>query len=307
VPLITEIVPVEVEGATRRVLVAHIAEGTAKPYKDKNGVIWIKQGPDKRRLTDNHEIARFFASSGLLYLDEMPVPGSSMNDINKDKVQEYLDAIEGNSEVPTPEITETLLANLGILKHGQASLAGLLFFAKKPQLFRPAFCIKAVSFFGNSIGGVDYRDSLDITGTIPRLFEEGMAFFNRNLMHLQKGQNFNSVGILEISEIALQELLLNALMHRDYSKNAPIRLMVFDNRIEIVSPGSLPNHLSVESIKMGNAVMRNNLIASYAAKLLPYRGFGSGIIRALQREPGLELVNDAPGEQFTARIGRNIE
>ena len=111
-----------------------------------------------------------------------------------------------------------------VIKDGRITLGGFLFFGKNPQHIKPAFCTKCVAFYGNSLGGSEYRDSRDITGTIPVLFGEGMAFFKRNLLHTQQGQNFNSQGILEISEIALQELLENALIHRDYIKNSPIRL-----------------------------------------------------------------------------------
>ncbi|MDR0546034.1 MAG: hypothetical protein LBG77_00365 [Dysgonamonadaceae bacterium] len=131
-----------------------------------------------------------------------------------------------------------------------------------------------------------------------------MNFFNANLLHTQQGQDFNNVGILEISEIALSELLQNALIHRDCTKNAAVRLMIFDNRIEIVSPGCLPNSLTVEKIKMGNAVARNNLLCSYCSKLLKYRGFGSGIIRAIEHQPDIELINDTEGEQFIVKIPR---
>lgn len=86
--------------------------------------------------------------------------------------------------------------------------------------------------------------------------------------------------------------------------NAPIRIMIFDNRIEIVSPGALPNSLTVENIKLGNAVVRNNLMVSYCSKLMIYRGFGSGITRALISQPNIEFVNDTEGEQFIVRIPR---
>lgn len=138
--------------------------------------------------------------------------------------------------------------------------------------------IKAVSFFGNNIAGVNYRDSKDITGTLPELFEKGMSFLKANLHSVQAGQGFNSIGQLEISEIALEELLQNALVHRDYTRNAPVRLLIFDNRVEIISPGCLPDGLTVESIKLGTAVVRNPFIASFCAKIMPYRGLGSGII-----------------------------
>ena len=194
-----------------------------------------------------------------------------------------------------------------VVKDGRITLAGLLFFGKNPQQIKPIFCIKCVAFYGNSIGGTAYRDSRDVHGTIPVLFDEGMAFFKRNLRHTQQGQNFNSQGILEISEIALQELLENALIHRDYLKNAPIRLLIFDNRIEIISPGSLPNSLTVEEIRFGNPVVRNNLMVSYAMHTLPYRGLGSGLKRALELQPNIELINDVEGEQFVVKIGRGEE
>ena len=171
----------------------------------------------------------------------------------------------------------------------------------------PAFCIKCVAFYGNDIGGLHYRDSQDLTGRIPNLFEDGMAFFQRNLLHTQQGQNFNSQGILEISEIALQEILENALIHRDYLKNAPIRLLIFDDRVEIISPGSLPNSLTIEEVKYGNPVVRNNLMVAYAMHTLPYRGLGSGLKRAFNLQPNIQLVNDIEGEQFIVTIPRPIK
>ena len=297
----TEVVSVVDE---KKVLVAQISEGVAKPYKDKNGTIWIKQGADKRKLTDNNEQIRLFQQSGIVYLDEMIVPQSSIDDIEFSKVEKYITAISQREPEDLPPITQNLLLNLNILKENRLTLAGLLFFAKRPQKYRPAFCVKAVSFFGNSIGGTDYRSSQDIEGTIPQIFEETMRFFTTNLLHLQAGQNFNSTGKLEVSKIALEELLQNALVHRDYSKNSPVRVMIFDNRIEIISPGSLPNSLTVENVKMGNAVVRNNLLVSYCSKLMIYRGFGSGITRALANQPDIELINDTEGEQFKVIIPR---
>lgn len=297
----TEVVNVDMGREVKKVLVVHVEEGIAKPYKDRNGTIWIKQGSDKRRLTDNNEQLRLFQHSGLVYIDEMIVPGTSVSDIDKDKVEEYLKKIE-DSDTDIPE--EQLYVNLNILKEGQMTLGGLLFFAKDPQKYRPAFCIKAVSFFGNDIAGNDYRGSKDIIGTIPELFEQAMGFFNTYLEHKQKDQNFNTTGQLEISPVALEELLQNALTHRDYSKNAPVRLLIFDDRVEIISPGALPNSLTVENIKMGNTVVRNNLVVSFSSKLMKYRGLGSGVRRALKEHPDTELINDTDGEQFISVLKR---
>ncbi len=305
--LTTEVVTIDVEGAIKHVLIAYIDEGLSKPYKDKNGTIWIKQGADKRKVTDNHEQLRLFQQSGMFYADEMIVADTGEKDIDAAKVKAYLAKV--NKDEPDEEfsLTAELYKNLNITRNGKLTLGGLLCFGKNPQRYKPTFCIKAVSFFGNDIGGSGYRDSRDITGTVPELFRDGMSFFYANLRHLQKGQNFNTTGILEISEPALEELLQNALVHRDYTKNAPIRLMIFDNRVEMVSPGCLPNSLTVENIKMGNAVVRNNLLVSYCSKLMKYRGFGSGISRAFKHQPDIELINDAEGEQFIVKIPRSAE
>ncbi|HXI01239.1 MAG TPA: RNA-binding domain-containing protein [Sphingobacteriaceae bacterium] len=302
--IFTEVVSITSGDYEKKILVVHVSEGTSKPYKDKNGAIWIKQGSDKRRLTDNNEQVRLFQQSGILYLDEMIVPQTSVNDIDDTKVRQYIKVVQKSKSDEDIGITNALLNNLNIINDNRLTLGGLLFFSNNPQKYRPAFCIKAVSFFGNSIGGNDYRSSRDIEGTIPELFNQGIDFLISNLNHIQAGQNFNSVGKLEISQIALDELLQNALVHRDYSKNAPIRIMIFDNRVEIVSPGSLPNSLTIENIKMGNAVVRNNLLVSYCSKLMLYRGFGSGITRAIESQPDLDLINDVEGEQFKVIIPR---
>jgi len=299
----TEVISID-RDKPAKVLAIHIPEGINKPYKDNNGAIWMKQGADKRRVTDNAEIMRLFQSSGTLYMDEMTIPDTSEKDINFERVKTYLKKIDRNLEDEDITINATLLKNLLLVKQEKLTLGGLLFFSKNPQKYRPTFCIKAISFFGNEIGGSSYRSSKDIIGTIPDMFEQAMAFFTANLNHIQDGQNFNSVGRLEVSEVALEELLQNALVHRDYSKNAPIRIAIFDNRIEIISPGKLPNSLTVENIKLGNTVVRNNLLVTYCAKLMIYRGFGSGISRALKNQPNITFINDIEGEQFIAKIPR---
>ena len=131
-----------------------------------------------------------------------------------------------------------------------------------------------------------------------------MRYLKSCLHYVQKEQGFNSTGILEISEIALIEILQNALLHRDYFKNSPIRILIFDNRVEIISPGKLPNSLTVEEIKFGNPVIRNNQLVSYALHLLPFSGLGSGIKRAISEQPNIELINDIQGEQFKVIIPR---
>ena len=289
------------------VLVVNVNEGIDKPYKDQSGNIWIKQGSDKRRVVENAEMLALFQESGSFRPDEKGVRRTTINDIDMTLVNDYLEQYYGKRTDEFGLPTEQLLQNLQIMTlDGRVTLAGLQFFGKHPQMYEPAFVIKAVSFFGNDMGGLEYRDSKDITGTIPRMFEAGMAFLNANLHSVQAGQSFNSVGKLEISEVALKEILQNALVHRDYLIQAPIRIMIFDNRVEIISPGGLPTGVDVESIRFGKTKQRNPLMAAFCAKTMDYRGLGTGIIRAANEVKNIEFVNEE-GSQFQVIMQRPID
>jgi len=172
---------------------------------------------------------------------------------------------------------------------------------------RPAFVVKAVAFVGNDPAGDKYRDSQDIEGCLRDLHKETMSFLTRNLRRLQGEKGINTEGDLEVPLAALEELVVNMLLHRDYFISAPWRVMLFDNRIELISPGALPNNLTIENIRNGVSVIRNPLLASFATKgdELPYRGIGTGIRRALAGVPNLELESDHERNLFTAKIPRN--
>jgi len=77
-------------------------------------------------------------------------------------------------------------------------------------------------------------------------------------------------------------------------------LFIFDTRIDTVSPGHLPNNLTVEKIRHGNSIIRNPVLVSYASKgILPYRGLGSGIKRAVDAWPEIDFIDDRDGCLFT--------
>ena len=300
---VTEVVTVD----EKKVFIVDILQGTNKPYYDNNGNIWMKNGPNKRMVTDSNEIARLMAEGGNLSADEMPVNTAEISDLNQEEIFKYCKQLDNGFDPDSVNDFAKLLENLYLYKDGRINLAGILLFGKEPQQFKPAFCIKAVSYFGNDISGIKYRSSKDIIGNIKTMYDHGKDFLLANLDNIQKDQGFNQQGILEISEVAIEELLVNALVHREYFKNAPIRLFIFDNRVEIISPGKLPNNLSVENIKAGNAVLRNNIIASMGSRILPYRGLGTGISRAYKAHPDIELINDNDGEQFTVKIPRHYQ
>jgi ATP-dependent DNA helicase RecG len=289
------------------VMVITIPEGISKPYVDNDGVFWVKSGADKRKVTAREEVQRMFQGAALVHADEVPVEGAATGDIDLDHFStffknEYGESLD-KSEVPIGQ----LLNNLGLARKGTLNLAGLMVFGQNPQRYRPAFLIKAVSFVGNVATGNKYRDSQDIKGCLRDLYRETISFLNRNLRRIQNKKGFNTEGELEVPSAALEELVVNMLLHRDYFISAPWRVMLFDNRIELISPGSLPNNLTIENIRNGVSVIRNPLIASFATKggELPYRGIGTGIRRALAAVQDLELESNHEHNLFIARILRN--
>ena len=252
-------------------------------------------------------------SADLVHADEVPVEGTTVGDIDPGHFSTFF---EKQYEVPLDKALDKdgiplgqLLNNLGLAQGVLLNLAGLMLFGRDPQRHRPAFVVKAVSFVGNDPAVVKYRDSEDMSGCLRDLHKRTMSFLTRNLQHPQGEKGINSEGDLEIPLAALEELVVNMLLHRDYFISAPWRVFLFDNRIELISPGALPNNLTVENIRNGVSVIRNPLIASFATKgdELPYRGIGTGIRRALAAVPSIELVSSTELNLFTATIPRPME
>jgi predicted HTH transcriptional regulator len=286
------------------VMVLTVPEGVNKPYMDRNGAIWVKSGSDKRKATSREEIQRLFQQAGLVHADETPVAGLTMGDVDMTYFgtffeQQFGEPLAHNSQ-PLPQ----LLTNMNLMSQGKLNVAGSLLFAKSPQFALPAFIVKAVAFVGNEIEDDRYIDSRDITGKLADVFQQTLGFIIANTRAVQGEQGFNSQGQAEIPRIVWEELVANALIHRDYFISAPVRVLVFANRVEIISPGHLPNNLTIENIKAGNSNMRNPILASFASKLLPYRGLGSGLLRALKAWPQIELIEDRAGNLFKVIVAR---
>lgn len=289
------------------VLVVTIPEGINKPYMDKDGVIWVKNGADKRRATSREEIQRLFQQVGLVHADETPAPRLGAGDVDMPYFETFFQEQFGESlaqhSLPLPQ----LLSNMNLMNQGQLNVAGALLFAKAPHYALPAFIVKAVAFYGTEIEDEHYLDSRDITGKLADMFQQTLGFISANTRALQGDQGINSVGRPEVPRIVWEELVANALIHRDYFISAPVRVLVFTDRVEIVSPGHLPNNLTIENIKAGNSNIRNPILASFAAKLLPYRGLGSGLLRALRAWPTIEFIDDRTGNFFKVIVTRPAE
>ncbi|HIE01135.1 MAG TPA: ATP-dependent DNA helicase RecG [Thiotrichaceae bacterium] len=301
ITIFTETVLVE----RKNVLVVTIPKGVDKPYCDKDMVFWIKSAANKRRVSPE-ELRRLYQSVGKLYAERQPIEESSIADIDSPLFNDFYQA---RYQEPVNELElNRLLDNLRLIKNDKLTLAGALLFGKNNDIILPAFYVSAVWFWGNELITDEYRSSRNLTGHLNRQFEDALNFMLSTLRHVQADRDFNSVGIPEIPKIVLAELMVNALIHRDYFINDSIKLFVFDNRIEIKSPGKLPNSLSVEDIKMGiQRRSRNVVLTSFANDILPYRGIGSGILKSLQLYPRIHFENNIAGEFFKVTIERDLQ
>lgn len=302
VSLITENIAV---GRSKVVVAVHVDEGNDKPYFDGKGVVWLKEGSDKRRVVSKDEIRRLFEASSSLHADEQSTK-VTVADIDIKRLSEFFAKTYGVAFPKRTAERKRMLKNMNLADdHGFLNLAGLLMFGKHPEFAVPQFGIKAVRFSGVSIGSTSYLDSEEYGGRLDDIYKGAKAFVMRNLHKRQGPGGVNMPGVSEIPEAAIEELLVNALLHRDYFVSAPIRVLMFDDRVEIVSPGSLPNHLTVEKILAGNTNIRNPILATFVAKgLLPYHGLGSGIMRVKEVCPGVSFIDDKDGVQFKAILPR---
>ncbi|MEI6387966.1 MAG: RNA-binding domain-containing protein [Spirochaetota bacterium] len=288
------------------IMLVEVPNGLNKPYCDNEGRFWIKNGADKRKVTSPEELQRLFQAGAKLFADERPVPETSVDDLDMSVFADFYFRKTG-SRLDTATLSAgRILEALGFMKKGSITLAGLLLLGKDLSRHAALFHIAAASFPGTSLADDSFLDKVELKGRLPEQFATAMTFLERNLRHVQGNPalGFNQVGMLEVSREALQEVVVNALVHRDYLINASIKLFVFSDRVEIISPGILPNSLSIEAVRLGVSVPRNSVLLSHAQYVMPYSGLGSGLPRSLARCPDMELVNDEKANRFVVRFPR---
>jgi ATP-dependent DNA helicase RecG len=287
------------------VVVVEIPDGPSKPYCDSKGVYWVKNGPDKRRVQSPEELARLFQLGEKLYAESQPVAASTLEDFDRNQFTRFYE-IKYSEEPPNPneesEAYLQTLENLELVAGNRVTVAGLLLFGKRLPILLPEMKIDAVWFKGTDKSVGEWHDQRSVTGRLLELYDGGMSFLKRWNSRVQGHGSFNQQGHSEVPEVVFEEILVNALIHRDYFIKDSVKLFIFDDRIEIRSPGKLPNSLTVEQIRRGVRRSRNALLASFAPDLLNYRGIGSGVVRALKKWPRIEWVNDIEGEELTAVV-----
>lgn len=292
-----------VSTAEGMVIVIEVPDGADKPYQDKDKQFWVKKGADKRRVVERTELRRLFQGGHVTYADASPVAGTSLADLDLPALRAFYEEkfpSESLSEDDSEMVRQ--LQGIRLMVGERLSIAAVMLFGKRPSVVLPEFTIKAVWFKGVERSGTQFRDSRRFEGTLQSQYEQGMAFLNRWNARIQEGEGFNFPARMEIPSFVFEELLVNALVHRDYFIADSVKLFIFDDRIEIRSPGTLPNSLTEEEALRGIGRDRNPLLLSLAYQLMNYRGSRSGLKRVRAALPAVVLTNDIGAEEVTVTL-----
>ncbi len=293
----------------KEILIVKIPKGPQRPYRTNRGVHYIRTASGKR-IASPGELRLIHQASGALYYDELPIPNTSIKDIRLEYLEEFLEKSLGNKIENLGIKTEDLLRNMKILTPYESNLVtttgGLLFFGKHPEYNLPYCKVTIVRFPGNDIG--EKFEKKDIEGRLIDQIERTETILKDYLRSETKIEDFKKEEpVFEIPIESLREALINAVAHRNYQLPSQIRIFIFDNRIEIKSPGKLPNTVTIENIKLGFPLHRNPLIVSLLAKEHRMTEIGTGIprmIRLLKEHTGREPDFEEMDQEFIIRIWR---
>lgn len=291
------------------VLVVIIPRRASIPHENNSGQCYIRVGSTKRLATPQ-ERARLLQQAGLVHYEEIPVPRTDLTDLDLEAFGAYYHRIYNapldSSDVPLSRMLENMrFITRDIENTPRLSLAGALLFGKRPQDFLYYSRISAVRWQGVHAGEV-IIDRQEIDGRLSQQIDRAESFVVRNTFLETRIEGMQQVDRPQYPIVAFREAIVNAVAHRDYSlEGAQILLYIFDDRIEIRSPGILPNSVTLDNIRTHYSRPRNETIARVLFNLGYVNMIGSGVPRIINlmrehtgRDPEFEILE----HQFLVRL-----
>ena len=250
-----------------------------------------RQGSSTRELSPEalRRLCQQRGRSGLLGPDEEIVTGTGLRTLEAVLVDRFISS-------RTQEADETQLAKLGLVREDdsgvpRATVAGILLCTERPDEYISGAAIEAVCYSGTVLGRASQHDAATITGPLDRQIRDAVNFARRNT-RVAARKSPGRVDVPQYSPRAVFEAVVNAAVHRDYSiADAKIRLFLFDDRLELYSPGALPNTLPIEAMRQRQAT-RNETLASLLRMLEvgDVRGAGDRQYYLEQRGEGVPII-----------------
>lgn len=292
----------------KTVCLVTVPKGQDRPYQTQDGKYWVRAGSTNRMAT-KEELSRLFQQAGLIHFDISPVANTDISHIDKSAVDDYYRSYYNTAFIDLPDDEQlNLLVNTDIVvKHeGEwvASVGGLLMFGKQPQRRLPQSSIMFAVFKGTSITA-DLADKKEITGTLPGLIDKTLGLLQLYLPVPSTIEGAKRKEVISAPPKVLREAIVNAVMHRDYSiSHRKIQVHIYSDRVEITSPGGLPNTLTLEKIRYGNSAPRNVFLVKFLDNLRYFDGLGRGIpmmVETMQDRIAFEHI----GELFRLTLSLN--
>lgn len=283
-------------------LIIEVGSGMNKPYFRKSEGVdkgtYIRLGRSTVRATVEMIDDLKWQSKGRSY-DMMPVYQSSEKDLDKNKILDFLNSRK-SPKIKTMNRQILSSYDLIIDEHSAvySTVGGELLFGKKPQKFFSESTILCTHFSG--ISGREALGSVECTGTLFEQFYTAHHFIVSRLSKSFSIKGIKRQEVLEIPESAIRETLLNAVIHRNYHIQAPIKIAIYDNRLEIFSPGVFPGPLDTHNLKLGLTFIRNKVICKVFREAGLIEKLGSGFITLFEayEKSGLHKPEVVEGEGF---------
>ena len=287
------------------VVALRIPKGVNKPYQTTSGRFYIRVGTTKR-LVSKEELARLFQMSGLVHFDTSPVSNTSQKDLEIGKIRKYyLNFNQFDLDEIEPDNTERILLNSDIMTEVEGikycTVGGLLIFGENPEEHLPQSGVSFAVYEGNEISS-KLLDKKNVEGTIDEVVDTTSKLIKTSLRIPSDIRDLKRQEKAVLPDIVIREVLVNAVVHRNYSiSGSKIRVFVFSNHLEIISPGRLPNTVTVDKMKTGVSFSRNPFLMKYMENFRYVDRLGRGIpmvISEMKKSLGIEPVFEERGEEF---------
>ncbi|PID29422.1 MAG: AAA family ATPase [Candidatus Cloacimonadota bacterium] len=270
-----------------------VEKGINKPYKVKSSnKFYIRVGSISIEPT-NSELIRLFQEGGNLHFEVNSCERSSFNDFDSLKFRDYCENIREIDFNPEVEEIKKLAYNLDLLdEREKLNIVGSLFFSKNPEKLLPQSGIE-LNYYSGKDQTSDILDSKVLTLSIPDAISGTLSFVRNNSREKVVFNDDETLRnkVYQYEPFVIRELVANAFSHRDWSIfGQRIRVNMFSDRLEIFSPGSLPNTLTLSRALFGISYYRNPLIAQILRdyKFVDRLGRGLMKVRTFYEKLGLK-------------------
>ena len=273
--------------------VVTVGMGREKPYAVGGGEgksYYVRVGSTSRE-SSREELIRLTQASGAVAPDLRPVIGASAIDLDSDAVQE---PFAGRRTIVWSELSDDerlqLLTRAEILHEetGTPTIGGLLCFGSNPRQHLPHALIRCVAYPTSAVTK-EVLDQADAEGRIDDQVRQAADFVQRNLRQGSDVEGLERTERPRPSLESVREVVANAVAHRDYGLTGPVQLRVFPNRLEVVSPGALPNGVTPEAMRVGVSVHRNPFLVEFLRTRRIIDAFGRGVVLLVEEAARLAL------------------